>query len=72
MKSYGNDDTGCGKPPELSGNPTSRDIWERAGEIDEKVRILHVSMRYINGYLTSRKILRHGTSGDNECTLDTR
>jgi hypothetical protein len=26
--------------PELSGNPTSRDIWERVGGMDEEMRIL--------------------------------
>jgi hypothetical protein len=39
------DDAGWGKllscPPELSGNPTSRDIWERVGM---GVRILLISI----------------------------
>jgi hypothetical protein len=48
MESHGDDDAGWGKlltrPPELSGNPTSRDIWERVGEMDEAVRILPKSI----------------------------
>jgi hypothetical protein len=32
------------RPPELSGNTTSRDIWERVGEIHEGVRILAISI----------------------------
>jgi hypothetical protein len=31
-------------PPELSGNPTIRDIWERVGEMDEGVTISHISI----------------------------
>jgi hypothetical protein len=42
VESHGDDDAGWGKlltrPQELSGNPTSRDIWERVGGIDEGVR----------------------------------
>jgi hypothetical protein len=42
------DDTGWGKLltrlPELSGNPTSRDIWELVGGMDEGVRILSTSI----------------------------
>jgi hypothetical protein len=42
------DDTGWRKrltrPPELSGNPTSRDIWERVEEMDEGVGILYISI----------------------------
>jgi hypothetical protein len=42
------DDTGWWKlvtrPPELSGNPTSRDIWERVGGMDKEVRILLISI----------------------------
>jgi hypothetical protein len=30
--------------PELSGNPTSRDIWERVGGMHEGVRILLISV----------------------------
>jgi hypothetical protein len=30
-------------PPEPFGNPTSRDIWKRVGEMDEGVRILRNS-----------------------------
>jgi hypothetical protein len=41
------DDAGWGKlltlPPGLSGNPTSRNIWERVGGMDERVRILPMS-----------------------------
>jgi hypothetical protein len=42
MESRGDDDeAGWGKlltrPPELSGNPTSRDIWERVSEMGEGV-----------------------------------
>jgi hypothetical protein len=36
------DDTGwenlLTRPPELSDNPTSRDVWERVGGMDEGVR----------------------------------
>jgi hypothetical protein len=43
----GDDDAGWGKllphPPELSGNATSRVIWERVGGMDE-VRILSISI----------------------------
>jgi hypothetical protein len=42
------DDAGWGKiltrSPELSGNPASRDIWERVGGMDEGVTILSVSI----------------------------
>jgi hypothetical protein len=42
------DDAGWGKlqtcPPELSGNPTSRDIWHQVGRMNEEVRILHISI----------------------------
>jgi hypothetical protein len=31
-------------PPELSGNPTSRDIWEQVGGMDEGVRMLLMSI----------------------------
>jgi hypothetical protein len=38
----------CGKlltcPPEISGNPTSRDIWKLVGGMDEGVRILRISI----------------------------
>jgi hypothetical protein len=41
------DDTGWEKlltrPPELSSNPTSRDIWERVGGMDG-VRIFPISI----------------------------
>jgi hypothetical protein len=44
----GDDDAGGGKllarPPELSGNEASRDIWERVGGTDEGVRISHISI----------------------------
>jgi hypothetical protein len=46
VESYG-DDVVCGKiltrPPELSGSPTNRVIWERVREMDEEVRILLIS-----------------------------
>jgi hypothetical protein len=32
------------RPPELSGSPTSRDIWERVGGMDAEVRILGTSI----------------------------
>jgi hypothetical protein len=49
MESHSGDDDDDGKgklltcPPELSGNPTSRAIWERVGGMDEGVRILHIT-----------------------------
>jgi hypothetical protein len=56
------DDAGWGKlltrPPKLSGNPTSRDIWERAGGMDEGVRILPIQyLKCLKGSSTSRKFL---------------
>jgi hypothetical protein len=67
VESQGDDVAGWGKllthPPQLSGNPTSRDIWERVGGMDEEVRIFaYLHLRYVNGFLTRRKILRHGAS----------
>jgi len=49
VEGHGDDDAvALGKllthPPELSGNPTSRDIWERVGGMDEGVRILLISI----------------------------
>jgi hypothetical protein len=49
------DDAGWGKllarPPELSGNPTSRVIWEQVGGTDERVRILPIQYpRYLKGF----------------------
>jgi hypothetical protein len=48
MESHGGDDASWGKlltcPPELSGNPTSRDIWKRVGGMDGRVRISHNSI----------------------------
>jgi hypothetical protein len=42
------DDASWGKlltrPPELYGNRTSRDIWERVGGMDEGVRISRISL----------------------------
>jgi hypothetical protein len=32
------------RPPELSGNPTSKGTWERVGGKDEGMRILLVSI----------------------------
>jgi hypothetical protein len=47
VESHG-DDVSWGKLltclPELSDNPTSRDIWEQVGGMDEGVRILHISI----------------------------
>jgi hypothetical protein len=47
VESHG-DDASWGKllthPPELSGSPTSRDIWEQVGGMDEGVRILYISI----------------------------
>jgi hypothetical protein len=48
VESHGDDDNdaGCGnlltRPPELSGNPTSTDIWERIEGMDEGLRILRL------------------------------
>jgi hypothetical protein len=40
------------------------DIWERAGGMDEGVRILPIQyLKCLKGSLTSRKFLWHGTSG---------
>jgi hypothetical protein len=49
VESHGDDDDdGLGKlltrPPELSGNPISRDIWEQVGGMHEGVRILRISI----------------------------
>jgi hypothetical protein len=49
---HSNDDASWGKhltqASELSGNPISRDIWERV-EMDDGVRILRIQyLRYIN------------------------
>jgi hypothetical protein len=47
-ESIGDDNAGWGKlltrPPELSGNPTSRATWERVRGLDEGVRILSISI----------------------------
>jgi hypothetical protein len=32
------------RPPELSGNLVSRDIWERVGGMEEGVRILRINI----------------------------
>jgi hypothetical protein len=55
MERNGDDDAGWGKllthPPELSGNPTSRDIWGKVGGMDKGVRILPIQYRnYIKGF----------------------
>jgi hypothetical protein len=51
----GDDDAGWGKlltrPPELSGNPTSIDSWERVGGMDEGVGSLHISIWDTSTYL---------------------
>jgi hypothetical protein len=48
VESLGGDDSDRGKlltrPPELSGNPTCTDAWKRVEEVDEKVRISHISV----------------------------
>jgi hypothetical protein len=48
MDSHGDDDAGWVKlltrPPELSGNPTSTDIWERVKEMEKGVGILRISI----------------------------
>jgi hypothetical protein len=48
MQSLRDDDTGWGKlltcPPELSGNPTSRDIWKRVGGMDKEMIISRISI----------------------------
>jgi hypothetical protein len=67
MDSHGDEDADCRKlltcPPEHSGNPTSRDIWEQVGGMVKGVRILCIRYpRYINGSFACREILRHRTS----------
>jgi hypothetical protein len=48
IESHSNDDAIWGKllthPPELSGIPTSRVIWEQVGGMDKGVRILPISI----------------------------
>jgi hypothetical protein len=48
VESHSDDDASWGKlltlPPELSGNPNNRDIWEQVGGIDEGMRIYLFSM----------------------------
>jgi hypothetical protein len=48
MESHGDDDARWGKlltcPPELSGSPNSRDIWDQVGGMDEGVRISCISI----------------------------
>jgi hypothetical protein len=51
------------RPPELSGNSASRDIWDRVGGMGEGVSFACQYLRYVNGPLTCRKILQHGASG---------
>jgi hypothetical protein len=79
MESHGGGgDAGWGKlltcPPELSGRPTSRVIWEQVEGMDEGVRILPIQyLRYLNTSLTCCKILQHGAFGSTphlkECVL---
>jgi hypothetical protein len=56
VDSHGDEDVGWGKPLtrplQLSGNPESRDIWERVGEIGEGVRISRVRL-----YLMRKRIV---------------
>jgi hypothetical protein len=52
-------------PPVLSGNPTTRVIWEQVGEINERsenftFQAFHSKMQVI---FTCRKVLWHGVSG---------
>jgi hypothetical protein len=65
------DDAGWGKlltrPLELSGNPTSRDIWKRVGGMYEGENFACQYLRYVNGFLTCRKILRHGVPSEGRC-----
>jgi hypothetical protein len=48
MGMVSHDDAGWGKllthPPELSGNPTGRDIWEQIQGMDEGMTIFPVSV----------------------------
>jgi hypothetical protein len=69
MESHDGDDdhdASCGKmtcPPELSGNPTSRVIWEKVGAMNEGVRTLPIQyLRYLKRSLICHKILCHGAS----------
>jgi hypothetical protein len=70
VESHGNDDDDddgwvklLTRPPQLSGNPTSKDIWERAGGMDEGENFAYQYLRHVNRFLISCKILRHGASG---------
>jgi hypothetical protein len=48
VESHGDDYAGWEKlltrPPDLSGNPTSKDIWKRVRGMDEGKRILRTSI----------------------------
>jgi hypothetical protein len=48
VDSHGDDDVSWRKlltrPPELSGSPASRDIWEQVGGMDKRLRISHISI----------------------------
>jgi hypothetical protein len=48
IQSLVDDNTGWRKlltcPPELSGNPTSRDIWKLVGGMDKEMRISRISI----------------------------
>jgi hypothetical protein len=46
------------RPPECSGNHTSRVIWEQVQGTDEGVRIFSIQyMKHLKGYLTYCTIL---------------
>jgi hypothetical protein len=49
VESHADDDDGgweepITRPPELSGNPTRRDMWERVGGMDKEVGISNISI----------------------------
>jgi hypothetical protein len=63
------DDAGWRKhltcPPELSGNPTRRVIWEQVGGMDERSEnfTLQAFCSHLQVIFTCCKILQHGASG---------
>jgi hypothetical protein len=68
MDKHGDDNAGRGKPltrpPELSGNATSRVVWNQVGGMDERSKdfALQAFRSHLQVIFTCRKIL-HGTSG---------